>query len=548
MTSYTKPVSPRILIRPSSPTRKTKRRSRSNCLFSVAVMALALPPPPLARAYISGGLPAHTQRAFLRRLTDDICNTNPGTLTPMEVSCAPILMSAWANGEGTTGRERAMAVEGLLKRMIDERRAGNDEAIARTEDYNAVMKSWAMSGERSAAALRVEQILMNMQDMYASGDVDVQPNLESFQTAIEAWTRATDEPNALARARQILDWMSTIYLANSNDLAMPDTSCFKPILKCYAVSNKLEAPIVSEHLLMDMQRLQMEHGMQTAGPDTTCFNIVMSGWLKSGDVASERRIRQIFEYMDVCYQQTGRTDIRPDASTYNIVISSIAPAVKKRLDVGGALRADGVLARLEEAYLQSGKDVALRPDTIVYNQVIDYWAKTQTVDDHFLKSRGVLDRQVAMYKVHGVRKCRPDITGYTSVIGACASTSGSRHEKRRAFDVAHATFIESCKLKYTQPNDVTYGLMFKVVGRLLPEKEERDRYARTLFSLCKDDGCLGEMAYTRLTEAVTKEQLQELSGGRGYVDLPVEWKCNVKKHPRKSYESKFCNTQDKLRM
>ena len=82
----------------------------------------------------------------------------------MEVSNAPALMSAWANevdrrGEvGGGGRERAMAVEGLLKRMIDERRAGNADAIARTEDYNAVMKSWATSGERSAAALRVEQV------------------------------------------------------------------------------------------------------------------------------------------------------------------------------------------------------------------------------------------------------------------------------------------------------------------------------------------------------------------------------------------------------
>jgi len=82
----------------------------------------------------------------------------------MEVSNAPALMSAWANevdrrGEVKGGgRERAMAVEGLLKRMIDERRAGNADAIARTEDYNAVMKSWATSGERSAAALRVEQV------------------------------------------------------------------------------------------------------------------------------------------------------------------------------------------------------------------------------------------------------------------------------------------------------------------------------------------------------------------------------------------------------
>ena len=113
----------------------------------------------------------------------------------------------------------------------------------------------------------------------------------------------------------------------------------------------------------------------------------MSGWLKSGDVASERRIRQLFEYMDECYRTSGQTDIRPDASTYNIVVTSIAPVVKRRLDFGGARRADEMLARLEEGYLQSG---------IIYNQVIDYWAKTQNVEGHFLKARNILDRQVIM--------------------------------------------------------------------------------------------------------------------------------------------------------
>ncbi|KAL7534364.1 hypothetical protein ACHAXR_005820 [Thalassiosira sp. AJA248-18] len=418
--------------------------------------------------------------------------------------------------------------------MIDERRAGNSEAIVRTEDYNAVMKSWAMSGEKSAAALRVEQILMNMQDMYAAGDEDVQPNLESFQTAIEAWARATDEPNALVRAQQILDWMTKIYLSSANDLAMPHTSCFHPILKCWAVSGKMEAPIVSEHLIMWMQELQVKKGIHSARPDTMCFNICISSWLKSKDITSEKRIRQIFEYMDKC-RRRGSTDIKPDSSTYNIVISSIAPAVKKYHEMGGARRADKILARLERGFLAG--DDSLRPDTIIYNQVIDYWAKTQSVKGHFLKAREVLDRQIEMYE-SGVRKCRPDVTGYTSVIAACASTYGSKLEKRRSFDLAHATFMEGCKAKYVSPNEITYGLMFKAVGRLLPKKEERNRYAKTLFGLCCDDGCLGEMAFNRMKDAVTKELLHELTSDRSYAELPEDWKSNVKVSQRKPSETK----------
>jgi hypothetical protein len=218
-------------------------------------------------------------------------------------------------------------------------------------------------------------------------------------------------------------------------------------------------------------------------------------------------------------------DIKPDASTYNIVIASIAPAVKEHIDMGGARRADKILARLERGYLEGEK--SLMPDTILYNQVIDYWAKTQSVSGHFLKARDVLDRQISMYESGGVRTCRPDVTGYTSVIGACASTSGSKLERRRSFNLAHETFMECCKTKYTQPNDVTYGLMFKAVGRLLPEKEERDRYAKVLFGLCCGDGCLGEMAFKRMLEAMSDELLNELLISRNYAELPEEWKSNA---------------------
>jgi hypothetical protein len=147
----------------SRPSHVTLARRLAAALALCAPAALRGPRP--ARAYVTSGLPARTHRAFLRKLTDDLCDAAPGTLTAQEVRNAPVLMSAWAGAPeklrlsaGRSGRERALAVEGLLKRLVDERRAGNKEAIARTEDYNAVMKSWAMSGEGGAAANRVEQV------------------------------------------------------------------------------------------------------------------------------------------------------------------------------------------------------------------------------------------------------------------------------------------------------------------------------------------------------------------------------------------------------
>ncbi|KAL7544767.1 hypothetical protein ACHAWF_008134 [Thalassiosira exigua] len=512
------------------------------------------------QAYVTSGLPAHTHKAFLRRLTDDLITSDPGTLAPREVDNAAALMAAWAdtlerprtkrkrhpgssqgNAHGNlkgwstigSGRERALAAEALLKRVIDERRAGNDGAVARTEHYNAVLRSWATSGEGTAAAQRVEEILTNMQRLYEAGDLDVQPNMESFQTAIDAWANATsDDPKALVHAQRILDWMTKLYLSSANDLAAPHISCLHPILKCWAASGKLEAPVISEHLVMWMQNLQTKQGIQSAGPDTKCFNIIMSCWLKSRDTNTnpEKRIRELFDYTEAC--QKHGSDIKPDASTYNLVITSIAPAVKKYHDADGARRADEMLARMEAGFLAG--DESLKPDTIVYNQVIDYWAKAQSVRGHFLRARDVLDRQIELYSNGGVRKCRPDTLSYTSVIAACASTYGGRREKRRAFDVAHETFVEGCKTRYARPNDVTYGLMFKAAGRLLLRERERDRYVKTLFGLCIDDGCLGEMAFYRIKEATTNKLLQELTAGRDYDDFPEEWKRNVGGQQQKS--------------
>ncbi len=141
-------------------------RSSTSAFLTTTVIsaALIIAAPTHTHAYITSGLPAHTHRAFLRKLTDDICNQSIGSLSPEEMSTCPMLMSAWAtapeklNLSSDNGRERALAVEGLLKRMIDERKAGNTEVVAVTEDYNAVMKAWSMSGEGSKAAVRAEQV------------------------------------------------------------------------------------------------------------------------------------------------------------------------------------------------------------------------------------------------------------------------------------------------------------------------------------------------------------------------------------------------------
>ena len=161
-------------------------------------------------AYVTSGLPGKKHRAWLRRMTDDICDSPPGDLSPELLSAAPQIMDVWARNpyvpdhqaatsspkghpkkgrvppaperpkrttiarEGSSqqratsagfgddpghGLECALAVEGLLKRLVDERSAGNEGAAVTTVDYNSVLRGWANSDRGGAAAQRAEQVI-----------------------------------------------------------------------------------------------------------------------------------------------------------------------------------------------------------------------------------------------------------------------------------------------------------------------------------------------------------------------------------------------------
>ena len=114
---------------------------------------------PVLSAYVTSGLPGHKHRAWLKKMTTDIVLLPPGELSPEDCVNTPLLLSAWAGNPWLPhnskkadwnsnynyitsnvyphhGKECALTCEQLLKRLIDERRAGNKNAVANTQTYN----------------------------------------------------------------------------------------------------------------------------------------------------------------------------------------------------------------------------------------------------------------------------------------------------------------------------------------------------------------------------------------------------------------------------
>ncbi len=483
--------------------------------------------PSNSSAYVTSGLPGHTHRAWLKKMTSDICQLPPGALSPEDCVTTPLLLSAWAqnpwlpyNSKLVTsnvyphhGKECALACEQLLKRLIDERRAGNPNAVANTQTYNALIDVWSKSGQKGAAAQRAEEIVVGMQHAYTYGEVEVQPDLESFRLVLRAWSKARNEENAPVRAQQMLEWMIRLYESKENDLVQPDADCFDIVLHTWALSHLPESPHRIEQLIMYMDK----KGNDRARPTRFSFNQVLSAWSKVKGPEAAQRAEDILRNM-IEIGKTTNSDLSPNIASYSSVVSAWCKSQHE--DCGR--RAERILKMAEKEMKQLDDEFQL--DNVIYNLVIDAHAKTSSNKAH-VRARAVLDRLIEQYD-NGSQKCRPDVYSFSSVLSSCANLSGSKKEREQAFEIAQTTFDEMIRFG-VKPNHVSYGIMLKACARLIPVGKERRKYVRDYFRAACQDGCVGRMVLDRLREASSNVQYKALLKGNNESSLPVEWTSRV---------------------
>eukprot|EP00521_Asterionellopsis_glacialis_P007905 CAMPEP_0195287934 /NCGR_PEP_ID=MMETSP0707-20130614/4795_1 /TAXON_ID=33640 /ORGANISM="Asterionellopsis glacialis, Strain CCMP134" /LENGTH=600 /DNA_ID=CAMNT_0040347739 /DNA_START=152 /DNA_END=1954 /DNA_ORIENTATION=+ len=469
------------------------------------------------------------------------------------------------NSKFVGGRDCALAVESLLKRLIDEQRAGNPNAVPTTEAYNCIMEGWARSGEGVFAAERCEQILVAMHEQYQAGNNQVQPNYESFKFVLLAWkhvqpSQFKDYP---VRAQRILEWMGRLATMkknrdtnnNAQEWPMPDAELYDMVLQSWARSGRQDAPPKCEKLLHSMAKLYETTHYEPLKPRTSNFNAVLAAWSKSTSPASAQRASDVLGFMEVLSEEEGDDVARPDLVSYSTVVAALA----RSNDPHSGQYAERYLRHVETAFLQGQKD--LEPDTIFYNSVMGCWARC-TDKDAYRKARSILDRQISLYlnnhdnndnkeknqedtltNNEGVSlnppqrnmKCRPDVYGFTSVIGSCAMAGTSNRislqDKQKAFGVALSTFQQfrkSQQVFQSSPNHVTYGTMLKACAYLLPPGDPlRTKWVAKVFRMCVADGCVGDMVLSKLRECTTPPVYKELMQGYTKHNLPAEWTCNV---------------------
>lgn len=503
---------------------------RSRILFLIAVIGSTTNT--FAHAYITshGAVPSHRQKQWLQEMTADICQVKPGELSPNQLSQAPDLMYAWSHTKDVN-KECALNCERLVKRVVDERRAGNPEAADLTvEDYNCLLEGWARSGEGSFAAERCEVILTAMQEQ------GPKPNLASFKHAIMAWRMASSDADfGPVRAQRILEWMIRLAQDGENPGAMPDAFCFDTVMQMWSRSKHKQAPAKAEQLLGVMERLYEKTGSVSVKPRTLSFNAILAAWSRSGDDRAAKRACDILSFMEMLVDR-GDHSVAPDSCTYCTVMGALA---KSQNQAQAARKAETFLRHVEEAYQEHGQRGRLVPDTILFNTAMGCLAKSN-VSGSYRRAQSILDRQRNLYQA-GCKGCKPDVYGYTSVIASCAAERGSKKEKLHAFDVALATFRQLQNYE-SGPNHVSYGAMLKACAKLLPSSSPiRQKWARVVFEDCCKRGQVGDMVVSRMREAASPELYKELMQGHRRQELPAEWTRNVdeKNQYRKKKASSF---------
>jgi hypothetical protein len=516
-----------------------------------------------AHAYITNksSLPTARQIQFLKQITGEICDSPAGALTETQIADTHQVMKGWTRLSKTAAaassdinfakakkqnfgnsktknthldvavkasKEHAVAVENLVKRLVDETKAGNLKANPTTEDYNCMLESWARAGEGEFGAERCEQILTQMQESYEAGDARVQPNLDSFKCVIQAWKHAGGSTLSSFRAQRILEWMVSLYQQGKNDLAMPDQMCFDTVLQSWSRNSHKMAPSYAEKLLVTMEKLGHATGSQKLRPRTLSFNAVLGAWGRASNNHKDthkpwERATDILGFMENAYYNEGNTLVEPDRVSYHITMGTLA----RSNDPKAAPKADEVLRFVERQH-KEGK-LSWKPDTLLFNHAMACWAHSNK-KGAYRKARSILDRQTYHFK-NGCEQCRPDVYGYTSVLSTCAAEPSDKTEKAKAFKVAVSTFqhLKRNQEEYGSPNHVTYGTMLKCVAHLLPlGSPERQNWTKRLFQECASEGLVGGMVLSRMREAAgSAEEYKELMEGHTKGNLPRSWTKNV---------------------
>jgi hypothetical protein len=206
-----------------------------------------------------------------------------GSMSPQTVHRMGLLMTSWARRAGKKESKAPHLVERLLKRLLHERDAGNENVVIDTSTYNILLDAWSRS-PADGSAERCEEILIQMEKNQGKGDVA--PDQASYNAVIKAYVKAGSKLFAAPKAEAIIKRMER--------KVPPTRRSYNLLLYAWANASIEDAAARAQMVLRRMQE-QYKEGNVLAKPDTNSYNQVLAAWSRGRKLGFERRMQLIFD-------------------------------------------------------------------------------------------------------------------------------------------------------------------------------------------------------------------------------------------------------------
>ena len=308
-------------------------------------------------------------------------------------------------------RRSAIVIERLLRRVVEERMAGNDNAsgLDMAAMYTSAIRGWANSGEKGAAH-RTEEILDYMQFYYERGDVWLKPQISAYNSVLTAYaqSRQHDAPQQTLRVLQkMIDWNTE----GRTDVA-PNKESYATVLRALAKAGGNDAPALVYKHLAHMEKLS-QRGFPSVKPDYTCRNVYLSALSEAvtlGQLPGAQGARRAQDYLNQMLS-SAHDDEKPDVWSFNMVINAWSKSGSWEM----VERAEALVTQLEAYHVACDYSDKTRPNTNTYNCLIACYGRS-SARDKAQRAHAVLSR-MKLFAEKGINPTAlPDTVTYNSVM------------------------------------------------------------------------------------------------------------------------------------
>ena len=242
-----------------------------------------------------------------------------------------------------------------------------------------------------------------------------------------------------------------------------------------------------------MQKVAEREGRRSLRPDKWSFNGFLTALSKSGEPTMGEEAEEVLDQM-IEYYDRGWIELKPCVLTFTnvchcIAVSGADDAVERSL---------AIIRRMEDLHEQGYGDV--RPNCYTYNCVINAAAKSKRPGK----------AQIALQILRRMQEValRPPTVTYNNVLNACAFADSPDDHLEEILDIAEKVFEEtniSCS-----PNYITYSAYLRVICRFVKDGTKKRDLTWHVYRQCCEAGQLTKMVMRQIKHCLTTRQYAEL--------------------------------------